>query len=98
MYKKYRKADNMAEPLQPATVEEVKDEQAIFNECWKLIKDYNNITNSGYLTEWGELMDKARDMAQRNRGTVCEELAERMALAVIFHIEHKAKTREGKAK
>ena len=88
----------MAEPLQPATVEEVKDEQAIFNECWKLIKKYGNLASMGNVKEWGELMDAARDLAHRNRGTVCEMLAERMTLATVLHIEARAKGREGRGK
>ena len=88
----------MAEPLKPATVEEVKDEQAIFNECWRLIKQYGNLTSMGNVKEWGEFMDAARDLAHRNRGTACEELAERMTLATVLHIEARAKSREGSGK
>ena len=84
----------MAEPLQPASAEELKAEQEIFGECWKLLKQYYKLDIMGNLKEWGELMEKARNISRKTEGTPQEELAERLALATVFHIEKAARGRK----
>ena len=86
----------MAEPLTPASAEELKAEQEIFGECWKLLKKYYNLDIMGNLKEWGELMDEARSIAEKAAGTPREELAERLTLATVFHIEKAARDRKDK--
>lgn len=86
----------MAEPLQPASAEELKAEQEIFGECWKLLKQYYKLDLMGNVKEWGELMEKARNISKKAEGTPREELAERLTLATIFHIEAAARDRRNK--
>ena len=84
----------MAEPLQPASAEELKAEQEIFGECWKMLKKYYKLDIMGNYKEWGEFMDEAREIARKAAGTPREELAERLTLATILHIEKAARYRK----
>lgn len=86
----------MAEPLTPASAEELKAEQEIFGEYWKLLKKYYNLDIMGNLKEWGELIDEAHSIAKKAAGTPREELAERLMLATVFYIEKAARDRKDK--
>lgn len=86
----------MAEVLTPATTAELKTEQELFGDCWRLLKKYYNLDIMGNVKQWGELMEEARSIAKKSKGTPREELAERLTLATVFYIEGVARTRKEK--
>lgn len=75
--------------LVPATAKEVPVEQAVFNEAWKMVKDYHNIEAWGMDTEWEQVVDKAGKIYKLGEGKApeLEALAKNIALAVVEYLE-----------
>ena len=75
--------------MKPATIEEVKAEQAIFTDLWNIYKKYANISKE---TEWDDFiveMDKLFN--QKYKGSDRAKMFREMLLAITNQLERNYK-------
>lgn len=81
--------------IKPATTEQIIKERAIFNEAWRILKKYYNITQDNSDKEWQELIQEADKLYKMPTNASQEKnLSQIMAMTVLEHIEQLAKKRK----
>lgn len=80
--------------VQPATKEQITKESAIFNDAWRILKKYYNLTNDSSDEEWEALIEEARILYEMPTGAKGSRLARDLSLAVLSHIETLSKERK----
>ncbi len=71
-------------------VEMIKNEQAIFNESWLLLKTFFGISQDDD-ESWELLIEKADSICRKFKNTDCEVFASKLVLSIISRIEQKSK-------
>lgn len=79
--------------LPVATKEQVSNESNLFNEAWRILKKYYNISNSSPDEEWQELMQEASNLYKMPTGSSTDKLSKGITMAVLNHLEALAKER-----
>ena len=75
--------------MKPATIEEVKAEQAIFTDLWNIYKKYANISKE---TEWDDfIVEMGKLFNQKYKGSGKEKLFREMLLAITNQLERNYK-------
>lgn len=78
-----------------ATKEQVEQEAAIFNEAWRILKKYYNITQHSADEEWEALINETNKLYKMPTPIgEKSKLSKSIALAVVEHIELLSRERE----
>lgn len=80
----------MAEPVR---ADQIPQEQAIFNEAWRIMKQYYSLHQNSSDEEWEALIEEARILSEMPTGAKGSRLARDITLAVLSHIETVSKER-----
>jgi hypothetical protein len=79
--------------VEPVRAEQIPQEQAIFNEAWRIMKKYYSLCQNSTDKEWEALTDEAEALSKMRTGAANERLGKDLALAVLTHIETVSKER-----
>lgn len=78
--------------LRQATAQEVPVEQKIFNEAWKMLKEYRYITMCGSDEEWMQLIERVRSLYTTGTGSPhLETLAKGISIVIFNYLEQVSK-------
>ena len=74
--------------IEPVTGEQIKQERAIFNKAWDLLKKYYNIQPDSPDEDWEALMNEAHTICEIQTGSSKpNDLSTKISLAILDHIE-----------
>ena len=79
--------------IEPVRAERIPQEQAIFNEAWRVMKQYYNLNQNSSDEEWEALVNEADVLYKMPTGAKNSRLARDITLAVLAHIETVSKER-----
>lgn len=80
--------------IQIATSEQVTEERAIFNEAWRILKQYYNLQHDSPDCEWEAFIKEADTLSKMPAGSEKSRLAKDITLAVLTHVETVVKERK----
>lgn len=78
-----------------ATSDQITEERAIFNEAWRILKQYYNLQHDSPDIEWEALIAEADTLSKMPATSNKSRLSKDIALAVLTHIETVVKERKG---
>ena len=78
-----------------ATSEQITEERAIFNEAWRILKQYYNLQHDSPDSEWEALIAEADTLSKMPAANNKSRLSKDIALAVLTHVETLVKERKG---
>lgn len=81
--------------IEPVTGEQIKQERAIFNKAWDVLKRYYNIQPDSSYEDWEALVSEVNSIYELQTGSSKpHELSKQIALAILDHIELIGKDRQ----
>ena len=81
--------------VEPVTGEQIKQEMAIFNKTWEVLKRYYNMQADSPDEDWEALINEVHAIYELQTGSSKpHELSKQLALAIFDHIELMTKDRK----
>jgi hypothetical protein len=78
------------EPVTPATITELPEEQALFREAWDILKRYRHIQQPER-ESWAALVQELETLSGIGEGTPCGDLSRAVAMALADYLERQSK-------